>query len=143
MADVGELHGTSGGTILSDASSANFNVGRDFAFDASDVQSYLAEGVEALSAGKPLLHGTNTYFSIAQGDIATVASFFLSGDPVGPGLFGGGSAVRIFLMRGWNTVALTYEPWVSIGSPSTSPPSGQPNIGITAKVVRPKDLVRV
>lgn len=37
----------------------------------------------------------------------------------------------IYKMRGWRTVQLNFEFWISIGAPSTSNPSGQPITDIT------------
>lgn len=69
-------------------------------------------------------------------------------DLTGPGVVGVGglfglTSITVYLMRAWNTVTETYEPWISVGSPSLTPPSGQTVTGISARPVRPKDLVRV
>jgi len=33
---------------------------------------------------------------------------------------------RFYFQRAWNTVTLSYETWISEGSPSPTPPSGDP-----------------
>jgi hypothetical protein len=44
---------------------------------------------------------------------------------------GGETITWYYRMRAWNLVTLTFEVWVSVGSPDPSPPSGNPVIGVT------------
>lgn len=47
------------------------------------------------------------------------------------GGIGGGGSPPSYYMRAWNLNTADWEVWKSVGQPSTSPPSGDPVVGLS------------